>query len=64
MNSSALDRLPNLLSLTPHDRAEAERLLDLDISAPIADLLRAMLAKDIKGEQEGLTLDDSDCDPT
>jgi len=60
MNAAVLDRLPNLLPLTQHDRAQAERLLGLDPSAPIADLLRSMLAKEVKGEQEGLLLDDSD----
>jgi hypothetical protein len=60
MNVSVLDRLPNLLPLTQYDRAHAERLLALDPSALVADLLRVMLAKDVKGEQEGLLLDDSD----
>jgi hypothetical protein len=60
MNVSVLDRLPNLLPLTQHDRVHAERLLGVDPSAPLADLLSAMLANDVKGEQEGLLLDDSD----
>lgn len=54
MDPSSLDRLPATQPLTDWDRALLARLGDRPLPAQLAALRDALLARGIKGEQEGL----------